>query len=217
MMSRHALKQKDKRMQAQGKKVWTICTSALLIGSLTGCATKQWVREQVAVLDQRVTATEHRIEEVDAKANEALARFNNLHLERQFVLNMKGGAEFDSGSSALSEEGQKAVSGFLSDLDNTEGLVFLVAGHTDSVGAEERNYELGQRRAASVARHLIKQGIDPFRITTVSYGEESPVADNQTKEGKRQNRRIEIRVYREGILATPHEPSPQANVQGSAY
>jgi outer membrane protein OmpA-like peptidoglycan-associated protein len=196
----------------------------MLIGSLSGCATKQWVREQVAILDQRVTAaeqrlaaSEQRIGEVDAKAGEALGRFNNLRLERQFVLDLKSGSEFNSGSSRVSKEVQQAITGFLSDLDNTEGLVFLVAGHTDAVGSEEKNYELGQKRAASVARHLIKQGIDPFRVTAVSYGEANPVADNQTRAGKRQNRRIEIRVYREGITATPPNPDPQANTQDSAY
>jgi outer membrane protein OmpA-like peptidoglycan-associated protein len=212
------------QVQDRKKRFWAVCSSAMLIGSLSGCATKQWVREQVTTLDQRVTATEQRVTateqrigEVDAKANEALGRFNNLRMERQFVLNLKGGAEFHSGSSRLSEEGQRAVSGFLSDLENSEGLIFLVAGHTDEVGSNEKNYELGQKRAASVARHLIKQGIDPFRVTAVSYGEESPVADNQTPVGKRQNRRIEIRVYREGFTSTPREPSPQAAVQDSAH
>lgn len=205
-------------------RFWSACASVMLLANFTGCATRQWVHEQVMALDQRVTATEQRlgtaeqrIGEVDAKVNDALARFDNLRLERQFVLQLKGGSEFNSGSSKLSEEGQRAVAGFLSDMENTEGLVFLVAGHTDDRGSEEKNYDLGQKRAASVARHLIKQGIDPFRVTAVSYGEDNPVADNQTKTGKRQNRRIEIRVYREGFATTPREPGPQANVQPPAY
>ena len=203
--------------RSRKNKVLLVCAHVMLLGGLSGCATRQWVSEQIAGLDQRVTAAEQRIGEVDAKANEALARFNNLRLERQFVLSTKGGTEFTTGSAKLSEEGQRAVSGFLNDLENTENLVFLVAGHTDAVGTEENNYELGQKRAASVARHLIKQGIDPFRVTAVSYGEENPIADNQTRAGKRQNRRIEIRVYREGIATTPREPSPQAAVRDSAY
>jgi OOP family OmpA-OmpF porin len=138
-------------------------------------------------------------------------------MERQFVLNLKGGSEFSPGSSVLTEDGRRVVSGFLSDLGNNEGLVFLVAGHTDSVGSEERNYELGQKRAGSVARYLIKQGIDPFRVTTTSYGEDNPVADNITRDGKRQNRRIEILVYREGILTTPRETAAQTTVPQPAY
>jgi outer membrane protein OmpA-like peptidoglycan-associated protein len=171
----------------------------------------------MAPLDQRLTTTERRLDETDAKVNEALARFDNLRMERQFVLNLKGGSEFSSGSSVLTEDGRRAVSGFLSDLGNTEGLVFLVAGHTDSVGSEERNYELGEERAGSVARYLIKQGIDPFRVTTTSYGEDNPVADNTSRDGKRQNRRIEILVYREGIVTTPRETTAQTTVPQPAY
>jgi outer membrane protein OmpA-like peptidoglycan-associated protein len=168
------------------------------------------VQEQIQPLDQRLTTTERRLEETDAKVNEALARFDNLRMERQFVLNLKGGSEFSPGSAVLTEDGQRAVSGFLSDLGDTDGLVFLVAGHTDAVGSEERNYELGQKRASSVARFLIKRGVDPFRVTSTSYGEDNPVADNSTRDGKRQNRRIEIMVYREGITTTPRDAGAQA-------
>jgi peptidoglycan-associated lipoprotein len=206
-------------MQARDgkKRFWTVCSTVMLIGSLSGCATRQWVLEQMTPLAQRVTVTEQRIGEVDTKANEALARFNNLRLERQFVLNLKGGSKFTSGSSRLSEDGEQAVSGFLSDLGNTEGLVFLVAGHTDATGSEEKNYELGQKRAASVALYLTEQGIDPFHVATVSYGEDKPVTDNETAEGKSLNRRVEISVYREAFASTPRAPSPQAETQDSAY
>jgi len=213
-------------MQARDgkKRLWTVCCIVMLVGSLSGCATRQWVLEQMAPLDQRLTATEQRIGEsdtkiggVDAKADEALARFNNLHLERQFVLNLRGGSEFTSGSSSLSEGGKRAVAGFLSDLGQTEGLVFLVTGHTDATGSEEKNYELGQKRDTSVARDLTKQGIDPFHVTAVSYGEDKPVTDNQTAEGKRRNRRIEISVYRETLTSMPRTPSPRAATQDSAY
>jgi len=196
---------------------WAICAGVTLLLPLSGCATRQWVREQMLPLDQRLTTTERRLDETDAKVNEALARFDNLHMERQFVLNLKGGSEFSSGSAVLTEDGQRVVSGFLSDLGSTDGLVFLVAGHTDSVGSEERNYELGQKRAGSVARYLIKQGIDPFRVTSTSYGEDNPVADNTTRDGKRQNRRIEILVYREGIMTTPRAAAAQAATPQPPY
>ena len=205
-------------------RFWGICSGAVLLLQLSGCATQQWVLEQMSPLDQRLTATEQRvttneqrIQEIDAKASEALARFDHLRMERQFVLNLKGGSEFSPGSAVLTEDGQRAVSGFLSDLGNTDGLVFLVAGHTDSVGSEERNYELGQKRAGSVARYLIKRGIDPFRVASTSYGEDNPVADNTTRDGKRQNRRIELLVYREGITTTPRDAAARAATPQPAY
>ncbi|NOT58050.1 MAG: OmpA family protein [Deltaproteobacteria bacterium] len=203
--------------RGRSKGFWAVSAGVVLLVQTAGCATRQWVQEQLVPLDQRLTTTERRIEETDAKVNEALARFDNLRMERQFVLNLKGGSEFAPGSAVLTEDGQRAVSGFLSDIGNTDELVFLVAGHTDSVGSEENNYELGQKRAGSVARYLIRRGIDPFRVTSTSYGEDNPVADNSTRDGKRQNRRIEILVYREGITTTPRDAGARAAAPQPAY
>jgi len=74
-------------------------------------------------------------------------------------------------------------------MDNPEALL-TVEGHTDSIGDADYNMELSSRRAASVEGYLVENyGIDPARIETVGYGEERPIADNSTKEGRRENRR----------------------------
>jgi outer membrane protein OmpA-like peptidoglycan-associated protein len=78
--------------------------------------------------------------------------------------------------------------------------VFVVAGYTDSVGHEDYNYELGQRRATSVAGYLVgSKGLDPTQVRVVSYGASKPVADNSTPSGRRKNRRVEILVFQERI------------------
>jgi OOP family OmpA-OmpF porin len=66
-------------------------------------------------------------------------------------------------------------------------------GHTDSIGTEEYNMALGQRRADSVAEFLASQGVPMEDMTTVSYGETRPVAPNDTPEGRALNRRVEIK------------------------
>jgi OOP family OmpA-OmpF porin len=82
----------------------------------------------------------------------------------------------------------------------TSQRVFVVAGYTDSVGHEDYNYELGQRRATSVAGYLVgDKGLDPTQVRVVSYGASKPVADNSTRDGRRSNRRVEILVYQERI------------------
>ena len=82
----------------------------------------------------------------------------------------------------------------------------MVAGHTDSTGDEDYNYELGKERAEAVARYLITQKVvDPTRVAVVSYGEGSPIADNSTLEGRKKNRRVEILVYEESITHTSQE------------
>jgi OmpA family len=70
-------------------------------------------------------------------------------------------------------------------------------GHTDRTGSEEANYRLGQQRAAAVAHYLLDEHrLDPVRVRVTSAGDTRPVADNATAEGRQQNRRVEILVYR---------------------
>jgi OOP family OmpA-OmpF porin len=67
-----------------------------------------------------------------------------------------------------------------------------VAGHTDSVGTDEHNLELSQRRAEAVRAYLIGKGISADRLVAKGYGEAQPVADNDTEEGRFKNRRVEL-------------------------
>lgn len=70
----------------------------------------------------------------------------------------------------------------------------LVEGHTDSAGPDEYNMNLSKQRATSVTDYLITKGISPTRFTTKWYGENQPVGDNSTTEGKAQNRRVELAI-----------------------
>jgi len=184
-----------------------------LLLSTQGClATRDWVTEQLNPLAGRISAVETRLNQTDAKVDSALDRLAHLRLERQFVLNLREGATFAPNSAALTPEARSQIEGFLHDLPEPQAAIFLVAGHTDRTGSVDHNYELGQKRATSVAQYLIVQkGLDPLRVSVVSYGASVPIADNATPEGRRQNRRVEILVYREGI--TSAEAPPPAEVQ----
>jgi OOP family OmpA-OmpF porin len=71
-------------------------------------------------------------------------------------------------------------------------------GHADSIGTDEYNQKLSERRAASVKNYLIKKGaIDERKITSTGYGESKPVASNNTKEGRAENRRVEVLILSE--------------------
>ncbi len=72
----------------------------------------------------------------------------------------------------------------------------LIEGHTDSAGPDEYNMNLSKTRAESVTKYLVSQGVDASRFTTKWYGENQPVGDNATTEGKARNRRVEL-----GIIA----------------
>ena len=67
-----------------------------------------------------------------------------------------------------------------------------IAGHTDSIGTEEYNLGLSERRAMSTKGYFVKSGVDPSRLDTRGYGLNEPIAPNDTSEGRAQNRRVEL-------------------------
>jgi peptidoglycan-associated lipoprotein len=167
------------------------------IGSLTN---------RMSGVEGKLGQFEGRLGEVDAKADRALSAISNLRLERKIVIDMKDGANFAFNSWNLPASAQREIDGFLSDLkgDAGEGATFVVAGHTDNVGNENYNYDLGKRRADAVGRYLITQKkVDPMRVIPVSYGESNPASDNDSPQGRAKNRRVEILVYREAITSQP--------------
>src|SRR5690606_16244412 len=70
-----------------------------------------------------------------------------------------------------------------------------IIGHTDSVGTEEYNLGLSNRRASSAAEFLVAQGVARNRIFTTGMGMSDPVASNDTPEGRQLNRRVEVVIY----------------------
>lgn len=77
-------------------------------------------------------------------------------------------------------------------LRDNPGFRVRVEGHTDSVGADAYNQQLSQRRAESVRRYLVGQGVSAARLEAAGYGESRPVTSNDTEEGRSLNRRVEL-------------------------
>ncbi len=101
--------------------------------------------------------------------------------------------EFDFDSAKLKPEMESALDDVAARIAASKGAESLnIVGHTDSTGPEDYNQGLSERRAQAVADYLAGQGVDPARMTTSGMGESSPIADNGTREGRAQNRRVEI-------------------------
>ena len=100
--------------------------------------------------------------------------------------------EFDAHT--LSVDTKEVLDGVASMLKNTNDVSIVVSGHADSVGSDEYNIALSQRRADNVVRYLQSQGISTTRMQSVAYGESSPVQSNSTYAGRAINRRVEIEV-----------------------
>jgi outer membrane protein OmpA-like peptidoglycan-associated protein len=159
---------------------------------------------RVDKMANQIAELENRLNQTNAKADRALESLQRLRPERKLVLNYAGGAMFASNSISFSGQAKKDIDSFLSDVkgysDDNGSLVFVVAGHADSLGSESANYDLSRRRAESIATYLTtEKHIDPARVVTVAYGEKAPAADNKTEAGRAKNRRVEILVYRDSI------------------
>lgn len=103
------------------------------------------------------------------------------------------GINFDSGKDSLRSESADTINQIAALMTSEGDLRLLIVGHTDSVGSFEYNQNLSERRAASVVRALVNQhGITQSRLYPVGVAFASPVATNDTDEGKAQNRRVEL-------------------------
>jgi len=99
---------------------------------------------------------------------------------------------FDFDKYDIKDEYRAEINEAVKFLNKHETLSVTVEGHTDYIGTHEYNYVLSQLRAKKVALALSAKGIDESRIITKGFGETVPVATNETKEGRAQNRRVDI-------------------------
>jgi OOP family OmpA-OmpF porin len=107
-------------------------------------------------------------------------------------VSVKGVARFDFDRSTVNpDDGTKLMSEVRS-MKNVTWQTISVTGHTDSVGSEQYNQELSQRRAQAVQAFLIEKGVKPEKIKTDGKGPHVPVASNKTSSGRALNRRTEI-------------------------
>ena len=129
-----------------------------------------------------------------------LASLKAQQTERGIVLTI-GDVLFATGKADLSANADKSVAKLAEFLKKNPNRNVLIEGHTDSVGKDDSNLALSQKRADSVKDKLVAGGIEAGRITTVGYGKKFPMASNDTKAGKAQNRRVEVVILNEGVKA----------------
>lgn len=103
---------------------------------------------------------------------------------------------FDTGKSSIKAESTSVMVDIITILKEYPNAKFTVEGHTDSVGSEKLNQSLSESRALSVKEFLVDKGIEEFRLSAVGYGESKPIATNNTRAGRTQNRRVEINLVK---------------------
>ncbi|HEX7180640.1 MAG TPA: OmpA family protein [Thermoanaerobaculia bacterium] len=196
-------------------KLLTITLVMVVAFALTGCATKKYVRQETGAVGTRVDEVQGQVEEAQTRldthdrqigetsrtAQEALQRAQEAgklaqgKLLYETVLTDEK-VKFGFDTSDLSPEAEAALDQFAEQLKGeNKGVYIEIQGHTDSVGSENYNEELGLLRAEAVRRYLSQHHKFPLhRINVISYGETAPVSDNGSREGRSQNRRVALVV-----------------------
>ena len=183
--------------------------AAVVVGALWlgGCATEGYVNKHVAAVQNEVTDVQGQeqndqshLAQLDQTTRDALQRAEAAGklAEGKFLYSMvlsDDSVKFPLDSSQLSPEAQTRLMDFVQKLKSDNKNVYLeIQGHTDSTGGKTLNMRLGQDRAEAVRLFMNQQGVPLNRMSTISYGDTSPVAPNNTREGRAQNRRVVVIV-----------------------
>lgn len=103
---------------------------------------------------------------------------------------------FDSGKSTIKAVSNGVLNEIVAILGQYPNAKFSIEGHTDSVGNDASNQKLSEERASAVMTYLIEKGVSSSRLTSTGFGESKPMADNATKAGQAENRRVEINLVK---------------------
>lgn len=163
------------------------------------------LKEEISVLQK---VKEEKVKEVSNTYEQLLQNMKNeiaqgqvtiSELKGKLTVNMEAAILFDSGRADVKPDGLLILEKMVGTLKSVQDKAIRIEGHTDNVqitGALAHtfptNWELSAARAINVTRYLQKQGIDPANLSAAAFGEHKPVADNETREGRAKNRRIEI-------------------------
>ncbi|MBV9493949.1 MAG: OmpA family protein [Acidobacteria bacterium] len=128
-----------------------------------------------------------------AQLETELAKYGNTRNdEGRFIVALSGGLLFDTGKSMLKPGAKSTLTKIANQLRSDDSIRISVEGHTDSVGSEEMNQQLSEKRAAAVRDFLVNAGVPGDRISSDGQGEGEPIATNKTAAGRQQNRRVEL-------------------------
>lgn len=111
------------------------------------------------------------------------------------VVTFDSGILFDFDSAALRGEARQNLLNLAESLKKHDKTEILLIGHTDSMGADDYNQRLSERRAQAAASFLANAGVSPLRIKSIGRGEAEPIASNDTEMGRQENRRVEVAIF----------------------
>ena len=152
-------------------------------------------RVQLDQTQDQLVEEKHRREHAESESAEAMRKLEEANAvkrnERGIVISLSGSVLFASGKSDVMATAHERIVEVASAVKDQPGRI-VIEGHTDSRGSSEGNMILSRLRAESVMNVLTSNGVPRERMEAVGFGESRPIADNNTAEGRANNRRVEI-------------------------
>jgi outer membrane protein OmpA-like peptidoglycan-associated protein len=168
----------DQKAEAAGKSA----TEARAAADAAATAAKEFAKDA----DTKVTTVNNRVNAVEAASRRLIYEVTLSEDQGNFAFN----------KTTLPDEAKARLDKMVADLKaDPKGIYIEIEGHTDNRGTPEVNEKIGMERAEAVKRYLYEQHQVPLhKINVISYGEEKPVAPNNTRDGRAQNRRVVVKV-----------------------
>ncbi len=168
-------------------KFYTLLTSALILSmAVTSCKDKQMAVNPGARVS--IDGTQDGLKHVQRDFEDAAVT------DRGIMVTFDSDVLFPLNSSYLTDQAKEELDKLVALLEEYPGASLIVDGHTDATGTEEYNQWLSEKRAESVKKYAVSKGLAENRISTHGYGQTKPIAANNTKEGRQQNRRVEVTI-----------------------
>jgi len=189
--------------QVLGKNTQSTLTGAAIgaaLGGATGAGVGYTLDQQeqafkVALADSEAVAIQREQEILDATGNNQTPGGDGSTQPAQVIaLILKGDVFFDKGSATVKSAMYPEIERIAKVMNQYPDSTIRVEGYTDTSGSEDLNMRLSQKRAESVKNILVQNGVDAHRMETVGFGENNPRYGNNTEDGRRLNRRVEIKI-----------------------
>jgi outer membrane protein OmpA-like peptidoglycan-associated protein len=161
-----------------GKGAWKGAAIGAGVGTLSGAAVGGYMDYQESKLRKELAGT-----------GVSVTRVGD-----EIVLNMPGNVTFDTDRAEIRPDFYPVLNSVVKVLKEYDKTLIAVSGFTDSTGSDQHNLELSQRRADAVGGYLKGQGLNPARVQAQGFGEQQPIASNDTPSGRQENRRVELRL-----------------------
>jgi len=198
--AQNAAKENAERIDAVDRRAQQGVTAA---GAADTKATAAQTAAQAAntaaqAAQRQADAANQGVQQANNRMNTLETRITNLPgFSDNYTESEKQTVMFDTNKSTLSNQAKSTLDKIASDMNGQrQGYMLEIQGFTDSQGSEQYNIGLSMRRVESVQRYLVSKNIPLFRVSIVGLGEDNPVADNKTSQGRAQNRRVEVRVLK---------------------